>query len=188
MIKKYSVALLLLLFFMPVVSSAARWKVYKNATLIKHYYNDGDSFHVMCNKRHYIFRLYFVDAPETSNTYPLRVQEQADYFGVTVKQALAIGDRAAQFSTKVLSEKPFTLYTKKEDARGNSKKKRYFAMIKIGDVWLSSKLVDEGVVRIYGKRIKLPGERKPKQGYSARLRARERVAKKSHRGAWGVVR
>lgn len=29
-----------------------------------------------------IFRLYFVDAPESALTYPERLQEQAEYFGI----------------------------------------------------------------------------------------------------------
>ena len=173
-----------LLVMAPAISNAAKWKVYKNATLIKHDYNDGDSFHVRCNRYHYIFRLYYVDTPEVSDSYPKRVQEQADYFNITSKQALKIGEDAAKFSEKLLSKKIFTVYTKKEDARGNSKKKRYFAMIKIGDDWLSTLLVEEGLARIYGKRIDLPEDGKPERKYSARLKATERNAKKAKKGAW----
>ena len=173
-----------MLLMTPLISNAAKWKVYKNATLIKHDYNDGDSFHVMCNRYHYIFRLYYVDTPETSDSYPKRVQEQADYFGITSGRALKIGEDAAKFSERLLSNKPFTVYTKKENARGNSKKKRYFAMIKIGDDWLSTLLVEEGLARVYGKRIDLPEDGKPERKYSARLKAKERMAKKTNKGAW----
>ena len=175
---------LVILVMIPSISRAAKWKVYKNATLIKHNYNDGDSFHVKCNRYHYIFRLYYVDTPEMSDSYPKRVQAQADYFNITLKQALKIGQDATKFSCALLSKKPFTVYTKKEDARGNSKKKRYFAMIKIGDDWLSTLLVEEGLARIYGKRIDLPEDGKPERKYSARLKSKERVAKKAKKGAW----
>ena len=177
-----------LLMFAPLISDAAKWKVYENATLIENDFNDGDSFHVMCNKYHYIFRLYYVDTPETSASYPQRVQDQADYFGITVKQALKIGADATKFTDKLLSKKSFTVYTKKEDARGNSKRKRYFAMIKVGDDWLSTLLVEEGFARVYGKRIDLPEHGKPIRKYSARLRSTERKAKKEKKGAWKLAK
>jgi endonuclease YncB( thermonuclease family) len=168
----------------PTLSAAGKWKVYEDATLIKNDFNDGDSFHVMCGKYHYIFRLYYVDTPETSASYPDRVQAQADYFDITFKEALKIGDDATRFTDKLLSRKSFTVYTKKEDARGNSKRKRYFAMIKIGDDWLSTLLVENGLARVYGMRTDLPDNGKPIRKYSARLKARERTAKKEHKGAW----
>ncbi len=176
------------LLVVPSLSEAAKWTVYENATLIKNDYNDGDSFHIMCNRYHYIFRLYYVDTPETSDSYPQRVQEQADYFGITVKQALKIGADATKFTDKLLSKKSFTVYTKKEDARGNSKRKRYFAMIKVGDDWLSTLLVEEGFARIYGKRIDLPEQGKPMRKYSARLKSTERKAKKEKKGAWKLAK
>jgi endonuclease YncB( thermonuclease family) len=37
--------------------------------------NDGDSFHVSVEGHEYIFRLYFVDAPETSAEFRDRVEE-----------------------------------------------------------------------------------------------------------------
>src|SRR5207253_784664 len=43
--------------------------------------NDGDSFHVSVSGKEYIFRLYFVDAPETTTEFRDRVEEQAKYFG-----------------------------------------------------------------------------------------------------------
>ena len=101
-----------LLMMVPSVLDAAKWKVYKNSTLIKNDFNDGDSFHIRCNRYHYIFRLYYVDTPETSASYPKRVQDQADYFGITVKQALKIGEDATKFADKLLSRKSFTVYTK----------------------------------------------------------------------------
>lgn len=56
--------------------------------------NDGDSFHVSVEGHEYIFRLYFVDAPETTAEFRDRVEEQAKYFGVTVDQVLEVGDLA----------------------------------------------------------------------------------------------
>ena len=42
--------------------------------------NDGDSFHASVEGHEYIFRLYFIDAPETSAEFRDRVEEQAKYF------------------------------------------------------------------------------------------------------------
>lgn len=41
--------------------------------------NDGDSFHISVAGKEYIFRLYFVDAPETTAEFRDRVEEQANY-------------------------------------------------------------------------------------------------------------
>lgn len=182
--------ILLVLYFAVLVISpsillAAKWTVYEDARLIANDYNDGDSFHVMCNKHQYIFRLYYIDTPETSDSYLKRVQKQADYFGITVKQVLIIGKDAAIFTDKLLSKKIFTVYTKKEDARGNSKLRRYFAMIKVGDDWLSTLLVKEGLARIYGYPIDLPENGEFKWKYKSRLESLEKKAKKSGKGGWG---
>ncbi len=186
-IKVLLVCSFILLVVTPLISVAAKWKVYEDARLIENDFNDGDSFHVMCNKHHYIFRLYYVDTPETSDSYPKRVQDQADYFGITHKQVLKIGDDATKFTHKLLSRKKFTVYTKKEDARGNSKRKRYFAMIKVGDDWLSTLLVEGGLARIYGYKVDLPENGKPIRKYHARLKSTERKAKKGNRGAWKLA-
>ena len=173
-----------LLFTVPAMSTAGKWRVYNNAELLHNDFNDGDSFHVMCNNRHYIFRLYFVDTPETSATYKIRVKKQADYFGITVKDVLKTGTIAARFTNRLLSGKKFTVYTKKEDARGNSRRKRYFAMVKIGDQWLSALLVDAGLARIYGMHTDLPEKGKSAGKYIARLKTKEKEAEKLHKGAW----
>ena len=41
------------------------WIVLENCRLITNPANDGDSFHVSAGEKEYLFRLYFVDAPET---------------------------------------------------------------------------------------------------------------------------
>jgi len=79
--------------------------------------NDGDSFHVSVEGHEYIFRLYFVDAPEISAEFRDRVEEQAKYFGVTVDEVLEVGDLAKQFTREKLTE-PFLVRTCWEDAGG----------------------------------------------------------------------
>src|SRR5205809_288337 len=73
--------------------------------------NDGDSFHVSIEGHEYIFRLYFVDAPEISAEFRDRVEEQAKYFGVPVDEVLKVGgwganeDRMAGRAQQPESEK-----------------------------------------------------------------------------------
>src|SRR5436190_23174809 len=64
--------------------------------------NDGDSFHASVEGHEYIFRLYFIDAPETSAEFRDRVEEQAKYFRVAVDQVLELGDLAKQFTRENL--------------------------------------------------------------------------------------
>src|SRR5437868_13433466 len=76
--------------------------------------NDGDSFHISIQGKEYIFRLYFVDAPETTSEFPDRVEEQANYFGITVEQVLTLGELAKAYAREKLSG-PFLVRTCWED-------------------------------------------------------------------------
>src|SRR5690349_3876415 len=53
------------------------WIVFRNCRLIANPANDGDSFHVSVGSKEYLFRLYFVDTPETDEMTPWRVVDQA---------------------------------------------------------------------------------------------------------------
>ena len=55
---------------------------------------DADSFHVRANGKEYIFRLYFVDAPETDMSFADRVSEQAKYFRLKPEQTITLGEHA----------------------------------------------------------------------------------------------
>lgn len=135
-----------------------------------------------------IFRLYFVDTPESSadQRFPERLAEQAAYFGITPEQAGKLGDEAAAYATKALS-KPFVVWTCWQDALGSSKRQRFYALIEIGQGddarWLSSLLVREGLARIYGKRITLPCGTTSKE-YRTLLEALEASAKREKKGGW----
>ena len=161
-----------------------RWHVYENCTLLSDQYYDGDSFHVQCGKNHYVLRLYFVDAPETDNEIKGRLQEQAAYFAIDDTNTLAIGAQAREYSRKFMQGN-FTVYSKHEDARGRSRIKRYFAMIKGEEGWLSEALVSEGLVRVYGMPTDLP-DGLPARKYVANLKVTERAARRAKRGAWGA--
>lgn len=170
----------------PASAAGSAWRIHENARLIEHASNDGDSFHVQCGRAHYIVRLYFVDAPETADTFPDRVKEQAAYFGIGEKEAMQVGQQAARFSARFLAGS-FTVYTRREDARGNSGKSRYFAMVKANDRWLSAELVRAGLARIYGMRTDLP-DGAPARKRIADLKVLERAARRNREGAWGKRR
>ncbi len=147
--------------------------------------NDGDSFHVKHEGREYIFRIFFVDTPETENTFPERVQEQAAYFGITPEQALRIGKIAAEFTRGKLAAHPFTVYTRWQDARGESRLPRHFAHVIADDKSLAELLVANGLARIYGMPAVMPDGTSAK-AYEAHLRDLEAKAKTQHLGAWSL--
>ncbi|MGA0333013.1 MAG: thermonuclease family protein [Kiritimatiellia bacterium] len=146
--------------------------------------NDADSFHAKRNRSRYLFRLYFLDAPETDLRYPDRVEEQAAYFGVTPETAVKEAKNAAAFLQELLNGQSFTVYTRYADAQGASDMKRYYAMVKVGDRWLSELLVEKGYARIHGVGTELPDGTSERIFWS-RLRKLEREAKAEKRGLWG---
>lgn len=178
---------LFILITFPLLLSARGWTELEGVVYEVEKYSDGDSFRAKRNRSDYVFRLYYVDAPESDERFPDRNQEQADYFGVTVEQALKGGGLAAEFLHDLLEkEKTFTVYTRYADARGGSDQKRYYAMVKIGDRWLSELLVENGFVRLHGVESELP-DGTSSRIYWSRLRKLEREAREAHRGIWGLA-
>ena len=147
-------------------------------------FNDGDSFHVtLADKREIIVRLCFVDCPETDDSFPDRVAEQAQYFGVTSDQAMEIGKQAREFTKAALS-RPFVIQTRWRNALGRSTLPRSYAMITTVDGKdLNELLVSAGLARIYGTRTPLP-DGGTSRAYLARLATLETEARKKRLGGW----
>jgi hypothetical protein len=82
--------------------ASEHWVTYENCRLLTNPANDGDSFHVRAEGREYIFRLYFVDSPETESSLPERIAEQAKYFQTTPEEVLGVGVAAEHFTTQTL--------------------------------------------------------------------------------------
>lgn len=165
-----------------VCEAAKKWRTYENCTLIENPANDGDSFHVKVNKRHYLFRLYWVDTPETDNSVPERVIEQAAYFGITPQDAIKYGKQASKFSKDFMKD-GFTVHTKFADAMGRSAKDRDYAIIEKDGKFLHIELVREGLARIHG--FQELSEDMPSPGtMRLRIKGAEAEAKKAKRGAW----
>lgn len=125
--------------------------------LLREEYRDGDSFHVRVltgsqQGEEKIFRLYFVDAPETVLDFPQQVTDQMKDFGLDRQEDLvAAGKSAADFTYRLLQGKRFEVFTRWEDARGNSALPRYYGVVRVGGRNVGEELVRAGLARAYGK-------------------------------------
>lgn len=156
------------------------WTVLENCRLVTSGGNDGDSFYAKHEGKEYIFRLYFVDAAETVMSYPDRVRQQAEYFGLSDDETIKLGEAAKSFTSSLLASSPFTVVTQWEDAKGNSRLPRNFALVVTPQGDLDELLTRAGLVRQYGMPVRsAAGSRK--KNVLIRL---EREAKKEKAGAW----
>lgn len=171
--------------FLCLTGFAADWQTLEHCRLLPNQSNDGDSFHVEHAGHEYIFRLYYVDTPETDNDFPDRVAVQAAYFGVTPKRAIELGHAATDFTARALAE-PFTVLTRWQDARGRSKLPRHYAFIQTRTGGLADLLVQNGLARVFGEKAILPNGTSTKSE-ELRLLTFERQAKAAHAGGWGGV-
>ena len=132
------------------------WVVLENCRLITNTANDGDSFHVSAGEKEYLFRLYFVDAPETDEMIPRRLIEQAKYFGITVPQAIEVG-QAAKILCRRNCPSRSLYYTHMSDAMGQSRLERFYAFVETKEGDLGEQLVRNGLARSYGFKTAPPG-------------------------------
>ncbi len=160
------------------------WVVLRNCQLIANASNDGDSFHVRAAGKEYLFRLYFVDAPETDNSFPDRVEEQAKYLGLSRTQTLQLGDYAKHFAKEEMNQ-PFTVRTCLQDALGRSRLERFYAFVETSDGDLGELLVANGMARVHGS-IATPVGLSSPQMERQKLQRLEREAKAEKVGAWGA--
>lgn len=174
--------------------SGKTYEIYRNCTFVTHRSNDGDSFRVrLPDGRTEIFRLYFVDAPESAfrryrngETNHARIRDQAaDLGNITPAQAVEIGKKAKHFTAGLLTAAPFTLHTRWDSPFHD---RRYHAFIEIPSRqkprWLHELLVERGFCRIHTKGADLPGGPTARE-QKAQLRTWETTAKQKAAGAWG---
>ncbi|MBR6022844.1 MAG: tetratricopeptide repeat protein [Kiritimatiellae bacterium] len=168
----------------PAASAAVsgKWNKLEDCTLANGYM-DGDSFHVLHDKKDIIIRLYFVDTPETDDTHPERNDAQADYFGISRTQVIPVGNLGKKFTKHLLGGHKFTVWTRWEDAMGSSAQKRYFGIVQVGKDDLAELLVQNGLARVYGASAVMPDGRTVDAQF-ARLRQMEHRAKAKRLGAW----
>ncbi len=160
------------------------WVTLQDCRYLPNPSNDGDSFHARVGRRQYIFRLYFVDAPETDAGLSERTEEQAEYFGVTPALALKVGEAAKEFTRKKLQQ-PFIVRTCRQDALGRSKLERFYAFVQVGTKDLGEELVANGLARLHGTASQAPGLDLPEREWE-KLRRLEREAKAERVGGWGA--
>lgn len=173
-------------------SAAKKWREYTGCQVIPNASNDGDSFHVKpgnIKSKTYLFRLYFVDTPESEKSLPERLKEQADYFGIANPlDVVKVGKAAVKFTEDFLANGNFTVYSRLADALGRSAKDRDYAMVLSGDQRdLSYELVRNGLARVYGSGTDLTDLEaygKSEDFWWRRLRQAELEAKKEKLGAW----
>jgi endonuclease YncB( thermonuclease family) len=169
----------------PRPETDGRFVTLANARFVEDANNDGDSFMIVHDGGEQVLRLYFVDCPE-KRQYKLvegRLKDQAGYFGgLSIPQTLSVGQEAKVFTETRLREQRFTVQTRWERVYDSE---RVYAMVLFEDGEdLAAKLVKAGLCRIHTKGTMMPdGQRE--FDFEARLRALEKEAKATQRGAWG---
>ncbi|HMP81549.1 MAG TPA: thermonuclease family protein, partial [Verrucomicrobiota bacterium] len=167
--------------------SATQWETLEGCRLLTNAVVDGDSFHVEHNGREYIFRLYFVDTPETDASLKERIKDQSAYFGLPTDAIPRVGTIAATFTRNKLSGTNFTIVTRWQNAMGRSSLARFYAIVLIGDENLAEELVANGLARIYGLRANWPdGPRSAT--FINKLKNLELTAREKKLGVWNETR
>jgi len=161
------------------------WIVLENCRLVPSAANDGDSFHVSVNGKQYIFRLYFVDAPETDAADPKRLVEQAKHFGIAVPQIIEVGETAKAFTRQKLNE-PFTVITRMANAMGRSSVERFYAFVRTREGDLGEQLIANGLARIHGTSAAPPGVASSAAERQT-LEQLEGEAKRRRAGGWAIA-
>lgn len=163
-----------------------KWETLNGCRFMPESYSDGDSFHVKYGQREFIFRLYFVDAPETDKGFPDRNREQCEHFGITPEQLVKGGEEARAFS-KECTGRPFVITTRWQNAMGRSALPRYFAIVEVGGQDLGELLVSNGWARAKGTVAVLPSGGKASDQME-KLRKLEVEAKAKRVGIWGYAK
>lgn len=145
---------------------AGGYEKFPQSTLVEHRQNDGDSFVVrLPNGREEIFRLYFVDAPESAfrryangETNTERIRQQAhDMGGLTPEQTIELGRKAKRYTLELLASRPFTLFTRWDSPFKDNRFHAHIEVVEGGKSrWLDELLMERGFVRIKTKPADLP--------------------------------
>jgi competence ComEA-like helix-hairpin-helix protein len=160
-----------------------QWEILTGCRLATNAVPDGDSFRVVHAERDYLFRLYFVDAPEVDATLKDRIKDQAAYFGIAAGDIPRAGRLAAQFTRQWLATNEFKVVTRWRNAMGRSSLARFYAVVLFNDANLAEDLVANGLARIYGLRANWPdGPRSVT--FINKLKNLELTAREKKLGVW----
>lgn len=174
--------------------AASPWETLENCSLETWDGNDGDSFLVKCpglkteKDPRKVFRLYFVDTPESEDSLPERLEVQREYWDLPdVQTVVKCGEKAKQFSKHFLSGR-FKVHTRWESALGRTKMGRHYAVLSVDGTDLGYALVRNGLARVYGKGPDLDGLSEYRSAKAnawwEKLRQAEAQAKHERKGCW----
>ena len=164
----------------PPAQAAKPWQTLEACQLVESTINDGDSFRVHWNGGELTVRLYFADTPEADYRFRDRTKAQADYFGISVEQAVEVGKMASKFTQEALKD-GFSVRTRWQGVFSGQKGARKYGIVSVGDQDLAEMLVANGLARIHGMGIS--GKTWDEV---ERLKVLEAKAKAEGRGAWGM--
>jgi endonuclease YncB( thermonuclease family) len=164
--------------------ASTKWVSLTNCLFMSEKASDGDSFYVKFGPRELLFRLYFVDAPETDESVKERIRQQCEYFGVTREELLKAGEDAKKFTAAWL-KKSFIVRTRWDDAQGRSRVQRHYALIDVGGQDLAEMLLSRGWARAKGKIAILPDGTKAGD-HMKKLEKLEAEAKTKRIGIWAA--
>ena len=165
-------------------AEAKPWITLTNCEYVASKSNDGDSFRVRSGTNEFSLRLYYVDAPEATLTYPERVRLQSEHFGITLDATLKAGAQARERTQAMLRE-PFVVRTRWASAAGRARETRYYGIVEVGGKSLAEMLVSEGLAQPKGVAPNLPSGEKA-SAYMKRLEDLERDARQKRVGAWAT--
>jgi hypothetical protein len=120
--------------------------------------------------------------PQCRVTYPERVRQQSEHFGITLDETLKSGAKAKERLEELL-RRPFIVRTRWAIAAGRGRETCYYGLVEVGGKSLAEILVSEGLARARGVAPNLPSGEKAK-AYMQRLESFEREARQKHLGAW----
>ena len=164
----------------------AKWEILENCQFATNTLVDGDSFHLIHEGREYVFRLYFVDAPEKDATLRDRIVDQAEYFGIAKEDVPRAGALASRFTRDKLTGHKLTIITRWQNAMGRSSLARFYCILRIGEENLAESLVASGLARIHGLRANYPdGPRSTT--FIAKLKNLELTAREKKIGVWDEI-
>jgi competence ComEA-like helix-hairpin-helix protein len=163
--------------------SESKWEILHDCRLVTNQVVDGDSFHVRSKEREYIFRLYFVDSPESDATLKDRIKEQAAFFGISTNDIPRAGELAARFTRDTLTGKDFTVIHRWQNAMGRSSLARYYAVVLVNGTNLAELLIVNGYARIKGPRANWP-DGPQATVFVSKLKNLELTAREKKLGVW----
>lgn len=166
------------------------FKVFPKARFIESRTNEADTLRIKVSdtEEEHVFVLYFVDALDASWTHPQRVQEQARYFGVSGEKVVSEGQKATQYVTQLLKDRPFSVMTRWEQVPERS---RFYALILVEHtpgswVYLADLLVQQGFARVAGVTTSLPSDARSLNDYALELQALRKQAEQQKAGIWAA--